>query len=553
MTRGDSSPLGYEFSASHPARERRRHVPLQFMRAAVRNHHFPQLGPIVPATASPLTTGMASSLLDASPRTAPTPPSRAALLTGPPFAALSAALGRPVATATASPLAGGMANEMSSLRVVYEDGSVESFALKTNSLGRATGTAVDADSGDDGAAPIPAAVAFGTAREALFYVHLAPAVRAALPAGSLARCAFAAGDLATGRKTLLLELLSGGVDSGLVFGGGSPLNWARPEAVAAASALATPEAAAASVFRLAARLHGAFWCDTTLLAHDWLHGARWRRAGPLPGSPAAATADGDDGGESEWRASLARAVDGWAAARRRQPTSGSSSAGAAADAPIDWDAEFPTVAAAMDAAMATADWAAYRAWAQAAPFTLCQADCHPGNALLFPPAAGDEGAGGGAAGAPSAARWPPRLPRTALVDWEVVSAGSGPQDLGQYVISHMAPAARRGCEGRLLRAYHAELCDAIRQQQRTASTAASAVDDPRPPAGAAATATAVALPSYEDVYAEYVAGGLGRWAWLLGLLVGMCPPPALRFWGSQLAAFIADHAVAPADVGMPRP
>merc|ERR1712232_1392864 len=44
-----------------------------------------------------------------------------------------------------------------------------------------------------------------------------------------------------------------------------------------------------------------------------------------------------------------------------------------------------------------------------------------------------------------------------FLDWEMVGLGSGPQDLGQYVISNMDPTERKECELELIRAYYHEL------------------------------------------------------------------------------------------------
>lgn len=71
-----------------------------------------------------------------------------------------------------------------------------------------------------------------------------------------------------------------------------------------------------------------------------------------------------------------------------------------------------------------------------------QGDCHPGNALW--PASPDCTRG------------------VALIDFEAVALGSGAQDLGQFVISHMAPDVRRGCEKELVETYHAELVAALK-------------------------------------------------------------------------------------------
>lgn len=45
------------------------------------------------------------------------------------------------------------------------------------------------------------------------------------------------------------------------------------------------------------------------------------------------------------------------------------------------------------------------------------------------------------------------------LDWEMVGLGSGPQEVAQYVISHMEPSTRRECEKELLDAYYDQLIE----------------------------------------------------------------------------------------------
>ena len=430
-------------------------------------------------------------------------PSAAELLAGPPYDALSAALGgsQRVVGVEAAALGGGLANQLTRVAATLEGGAPAStprvlhLALKAHHEATLTRCA-----------------ALGTAREAHFYLHLAPRLAALLPQGALPRCWFAAGDMATGRKALLLELAEGGVDSGLVFGGGSPLNWPRAQAVLAAAALATPEGAAASAFRLAALLHGAHWRDGALVAQRWLRGADWYR-------PPGGEVPGGGEGEAQFAAAQAQVAAAWGASLAGEGPSGS----------VQWRAEWPELTALVTASHARVSWTSWRARCLSTPFTLVHGDFHPGNALLLAGAGASAGTGGGA-GAGGADL------RTMLLDWEAVGLGSGPQDLGQYVISHMEPAVRAGCEQRLLRAY----ADDVRR-----AVAASGRGD----AAAAAAAADLAWPA---VWAEYVAGGVERWVWLLSMLAGLCPPDMTRFWAAQLHAFARDHGVTPASVGQPR-
>jgi hypothetical protein len=459
-----------------------------------------------------------------SPRTSTVVPTRSSF-TSPPFAALSSALGNVIIrSATATPLVGGLSGELSTLHVVLDNGpqlpqSPLTLVLKTTR---------------DGADAEASAASLGTAREALFYLHLAPELSRVLPPGSLARCHYASGDMKRGRKALLLEKIVGGTDSGLVFGPSSPLNWTRADDVLAAAALASPEAAAASAFRLAARMHGLFWRDAARLLDggggpsDWLRGAAWRRRRPRPREEADDADAVDDYGKAAFEASQARVVSAWAKALAAAAEGGEGAgdvAGAGADA-VRWAEEFPHLTRCMSASLGRVSWESFRASCvdERTPFTLVHGDFHPGNlVLLLPPgpAFSDDST-------PA-----PSLPRTVMLDFEAVGVGSGPQDLGQYVISHMDPGVRRGCEERLLRAYHAELL-------ATADAAGR---------GAEARAD---LPTYEACAREYAAGGAERWVWLLALLSGLCPAPMLRFWGAQMERFFLDHGVDAEGIGQPR-
>ena len=60
--------------------------------------------------------------------------------------------------------------------------------------------------------------------------------------------------------------------------------------------------------------------------------------------------------------------------------------------------------------------------------------------------------------------------------------------------------------------------------------------------------------SFEDNVAEYVAGGIGKWAWFVPLFESAwkSPTPVCQFFHDQLAAFLKDHMPDPALTPMPR-
>lgn len=111
----------------------------------------------------------------------------------------------------------------------------------------------------------------------------------------------------------------------------------------------------------------------------------------------------------------------------------------------------------------------------------------------------------------------------------MVGVGSPAQELGQYTISHMSPEARRACERELVAAYHAELTAGLKARGKHQEAAAFTL---------------------EACWGEYVAGGVGRWAWFIPLFWQMTP--VAQFFCDQLVAFLKDHMTEPADMPMPR-
>ena len=400
----------------------------------------------------------------------PQPPTLDALLV-PPFTLLAAVLGATVSAVEATPLAGGgYSGVLTRLRVSLAPGEQPSprhLVLKTHAAGA-----------------LRMAAGLGLAREALAYTQLASRLQAA--GVRLAHCYFAAGDMASGRKAILLDDVSGEhgdacIDSGLCFGEGSPLNWARAAKIPAALAVATPEVVARSAFLLAARWHAAFWRDAAAVREaPWLRGSQWLRGE----------------GRAGWEAFQAQAASSWAATERGDgPASG-----------VVWD---PTLVAVVRASLGKASFADACAALAAGPWTIVHGDFHPGNVLLLPSRME-------VVGSP---------PESLALDLEAVGVGSGPQELGQYAISHMAPELRRGCERRLVREYS----DALLEAGVPAADAA-----------------------FDRCWSEYVAGGAARWVWFLALLSGMCDAASVTYWAAQLGAFIADHGITAESIGQPR-
>jgi hypothetical protein len=332
----------------------------------------------------------------------------------------------------------------------------------------------------------PLAILLGLAREALFYCSWAQLPTAAgaecALGGVLPRVYHAEGCMATGEKVLVMEDLSaaGAVQLGHVFGGagawpGNPNNWGKD--VAALTRGLPPglgEAAATRLaFGAAATLHAPFWGCAALAAKPWLRGAGW-----------IAGAD-----REAWEQAQSHTREQWAQVKSRLGT---------ASYTVNWD---PRLVACIDAALAKVSWEAFQTELRSRPFTLVHGDFHPANLLLV-----DGGRG------------------VRLIDWEAVGLGSGPQELGQFMISHVEPGARAAMERGAVAAYHAEL---TRLNPRVGMTLA-------------------------ECWAEYVAGGLGRWLYFLPFDGWGAPPAVSQFFCDQVLAFIVAHGVTPETVPMPR-
>ncbi|KAI9030212.1 kinase-like domain-containing protein [Hyaloraphidium curvatum] len=372
------------------------------------------------------------------------------------------------ARATAASLAdfsgqGGLNAQMRKLTVAYDDGTDKKFVLKTM---------LEAELGRS--------KALGLARECFFYAQLAPELRK--HGVGIAECVYVYGDISSGKKTIVLEDISErSTQSGYFFGPGSPHNWGKDLAALTAPKNGGPAATVLDVardaFKTAARVHGTYWMDKDALlaeGREWLRGARLYRPG--------------GGGEDAWTAAQKTASDMWAAYKAQ---------------PGEQTAKFdPKLVELIDAAMAKVSYPSFLAELETLQWTMGHGDFHPANALWC-------------------------FPGTVLVDWEMVGVGSGPQDLAQYLISHMDPAVRRENERELLEGYYKELL---------------AASDGR--------ITAESYP-FEACMRDYVQGGVARWVWMLPMCTRL-PAPLVQYFQDQLAAFAFDHGVTPENVPMPR-
>jgi len=322
--------------------------------------------------------------------------------------------------------------------------------------------------------------AAGLAREGLFYKHFAPTLRA--HGVSLPVVYYAHGDMSSGQKLILLEDIKDGVQAGYFFGPGSPHNWTKDlEKITGGEGAPSALDITRKAFSIAAKLHAKYWRDESLLQMHFLKGVDWRQGK----------------GEEAYMSTQRQAADAWESLRAKMSADGGGDGGSG----VVWDDYLLEV---MDSSMSKISWKTYQQdVASATAWTLMHSDCHPANMM-----------------------WQAAEQRLVLLDWEVVGLGSGPQDLAQFVISHMNPALRKEHEMELLRAYYAELLAERPELQHSYS--------------------------FDQCLRDYVAGGSERWVWLLALLVTICPPPMVQYFHDQLCAFMKDHNITALSVGMPR-
>lgn len=204
--------------------------------------------------------------------------------------------------------------------------------------------------------------------------------------------------------------------------------------------------------------------------------------------------------EAKWIAAQEQAKTPWGKIRK-DITDGKSA--------INWNEH---LIACLDASFAKLDWPTYQAAQKAHPFTLVHGDAHAHNFM-----------------------WAQQRTAAAqqfLIDFEMVGVGAGAQELGQYMISHVSPEMRRAKEHEWVQGYHIELLAQLRS--RGLHEAADAYQ-------------------YDMCFAEYIAGGAGRWIWFVPFLIAMgLPTPMNQFFHDQLAAFLQDHVEQPSASPLPR-
>uniref|UniRef100_A0A0G4IAM3 Aminoglycoside phosphotransferase domain-containing protein n=1 Tax=Chromera velia CCMP2878 TaxID=1169474 RepID=A0A0G4IAM3_9ALVE len=314
----------------------------------------------------------------------------------------------------------------------------------------------------------------------------------------LPKCLWAKGDMDLGGKALVMEKIDG-VQSGYFFGKHSPHNWdvdveAETKDIGGVSELDVCCLAA----ELGAILHARHIGDRSLLEdaenQECLRASKWF---------------GGQGRES-WEGTMGYAKSVWKDQWRPTIDEKGVQRFEGKEDTIEWPLSLVNL---MDQSFEKVTWEAFQqsALVSEGRFTLVHGDFHPGNMIVTRKEKG-----------------------LALVDWEVVGVGSGPQDLGQYMVSHSHPSVRRQNQKAILDAY----CKVFQTNLSEESFEQHFKKDEKL--------------LREWVNREYAEGGVGRWIWLLPLCGLAFSPKKQQYFVNQVAALLDDFPEIFDKVPLPR-
>lgn len=361
----------------------------------------------------------------------------------------------------------------------------------------------------------------GLYREAIFYNTIGPWLDerlANVPSSKLhdfiPKALFAASDPSTGQKAIVLEMYNA-TEAGIFYPHSvhniNRSKVGQQESISSRSV--TIEAT-----RIAAFLHGAFYNDTSLLTNKKIN-ANLRMADWIQGM-----------GEETFLASQREVCSRWAHTKAQWEKG---------QGEYNMERRFVDL---MDASCAQAlDFEKFvKRWKMNTAssgtgdessngtvgfFSLTHGDFHPGNLLCLHSSS---------AKFKNEEEATVETPRLILLDWEVVGVGSGPQDIGQYLISHTPPNDAH------------EMLDEITSVYR--DTLVETID------AADATHSSSEIPPLEDLRREIIYGGFERWVWLFGYMCGCGVPPLyMQYFHDQVYGWASANGISIATVGMPRP
>lgn len=401
----------------------------------------------------------------------------------------------------------GLSGDLSALTLSLEDGSTVKLVLKRT---RSNGDSKTYSK------------KLGLYREGIFYDSIGPWIQKRLnrvPGGTkhkfIPEALFSASDCETGQKAIVLEYYSDSVEAGVHFPH-SIHNVVRQKQNEKPTSIQIQETAATRRFitleavKIAASLHGSFYEDGSLFA-DTPFAKHLRMADWVQGK-----------GKETFLESQQEIVDRWSKARSRWYN------GDFFGGQVKLGKEFLEVvdascAQALDFESFVSKWDSHNEGTDKISWSLVHGDYHPGNFLCTHET--------------NAYSKSTDQMRLLLIDWEVVGVGSGPQDIGQFLISHTETKEAFNMLDEVTEMYRETL----------QSTLAAVHNDNR---------DKPAAPSPEAIKREIVYGGIERWVWLFCYMAGLeesMPWMYMQFFHDQMQNFIVLNRISAKDVGMPRP
>ena len=329
----------------------------------------------------------------------------------------------------------------------------------------------------------------GLAREAVFLSEIM-ASRVAREESDMLSCSalqehlphlfFADGDMATGSKLVIMELLPG-AHTGHFMQENHPVTWPGrpphcPDLSDACPGFDEEEEIMTETVLIAAQMHAAFWQH---------HGAleRWHFLRGREVCVEAAGRTPSDNDAPQWSAAQDAAREGWEWVKRNildvQERSGAAHAFLDDPREIAFESKDgvripPHLIACVEASLSRVNFASYRALftdktrENYVAWTVVHGDLHPGNVYFAMGGGGEEvmrrrtgsqDAGGGEGEGETCRDFLVHQcvcgdmhidAELKLLDFEMVGFGSGPQDIGSYLISYANPARRRKLERRMV-------------------------------------------------------------------------------------------------------
>lgn len=417
----------------------------------------------------------------------------------------------PVTSSNVSPLSNhsGLSGDLSALTLSLEDGSAMKLVLKR--------TRPNEDSKKY-------SKKLGLYREGVFYSAIGPRIQQRLDQiprakqnGFITEALFSASNSETGQKAIVLEYYSDSVEAGVHFPHSIHNVVREMQNGTTTDVLIPPEESIAirrsitlEAVRIAALLHGTFYKDVSVFA-DTSFTENLRMADWVQGK-----------GKETFLESQQEIIDRWSKARSRWYN------GEFFDGKVKLGKEFLEVvdascAQALDFESFVSKWDSQHESTDKISWSLVHGDYHPGNFLYI-----DETGG-----------YNKSLdqPKLILVDWEVVGVGSGPQDIGQFLISHTETREAFDMLDEVTRVYRQTLQSTLDVVNKDHS------DKP-------------VAPSLEVIKREIIYGGIERWIWLFCYMAGWeesIPPMYMQYFHDQMQSFIVLNCISAKEIGMPRP